>query len=90
MTSIKNETKAAEARPISPDSAPRPGLYQHYRGQRYQVIDLVHHTETDEPLVLYRALYGAEGLWVRPLALFKQPITIDGIAQPRFRYLGDE
>ncbi|MBT4782006.1 MAG: DUF1653 domain-containing protein, partial [Gammaproteobacteria bacterium] len=42
------------------------GKYQHYKGQYYEVIDVTHHSETQEPLVLYRALYGARGLWVRP------------------------
>jgi len=62
-----------------------PGLYQHYKGPQYEVIDLVRHSETEETLVLYRALYGERGLWVRPLEMFTQTITIDGQTQPRFR-----
>ena len=47
-----------------------PGLYQHYKGGRYEVIGEATHTETEEALVLYRALYGERGLWVRPLEMF--------------------
>ena len=64
------------------------GLYQHYKGMRYQVIDTVRHSETLEPLVLYRALYGAQGLWVRPAAMFNETVEIDGVCQPRFQYIG--
>ncbi len=46
------------------------GLYRHYKGAQYQVIDTVRHSETEEELVLYRALYGSKDLWVRPLAMF--------------------
>ncbi len=70
-------------------SAPPKGLYEHYKGARYQVIDLVHHSETDEPMVLYRALYGEHGLWVRPLDLFLEPVTIDGHTRPRFLRIAD-
>ena len=61
-----------------------PGLYRHYKGQLYEVIDTVRHSETLEPLTLYRALYGERGLWVRPAAMFKETVVINGIAQPRF------
>lgn len=65
------------------------GRYQHYKGQFYEVIDVVHHSETQEPLVLYRALYGAQGLWVRPYQMFFEDITIEGRLVPRFAFLGD-
>ncbi|WP_299310797.1 DUF1653 domain-containing protein, partial [uncultured Halomonas sp.] len=45
---------------------PVPGIYAHYKGNRYEVLGLAHHSETEEPLVVYRALYGDYGLWVRP------------------------
>lgn len=61
-----------------------PGLYRHYKGQMYEVIDTVRHSETREPMTLYRALYGERGLWVRPAAMFHESVTIDGVAQPRF------
>ena len=61
-----------------------PGLYQHYKGMPYEVIGTVRHSETLEPMTLYRALYGEEGLWVRPAAMFTEEVVIDGVRQPRF------
>lgn len=61
-----------------------PGLYRHYKGQRYEVIDTVRHSETLEPMTLYRALYGERGLWVRPAAMFQETVTVDGVKQLRF------
>jgi hypothetical protein len=66
------------------------GRYQHYKGQFYEVIDVAHHSETQEPLVLYRALYGARGLWVRPYSMFFENIKIEGSLVPRFAFLGEE
>lgn len=62
------------------------GLYRHYKGAEYQVIDTVRHSETEEELVLYRALYGGKGLWVRPLVMFTETVLVDGKQQPRFAY----
>lgn len=62
-----------------------PGLYRHYKGGEYEVIDTVRHSETLEPMTLYRALYGQHGLWVRPAAMFLETVDIDGVVQPRFR-----
>jgi hypothetical protein len=62
------------------------GLYRHYKGAQYQVIDTVRHSETEEELVLYRALYGAKGLWVRPLAMFTEAVLVDGNLVARFAY----
>jgi hypothetical protein len=59
-------------------------FYRHYRGLRYEVIDTVRHSETLEPMTLYRALYGDHGLWVRPAAMFEEMVNIDGVVQPRF------
>lgn len=61
-----------------------PGLYRHYKGNLYEVVDTVRHSETLEPMTLYRALYGERGLWVRPAAMFAEQVVIDGIPQPRF------
>ena len=61
-----------------------PGRYRHYKGGEYEVIDTVRHSETLEPMTLYRALYGQRGLWVRPAAMFRETVQIDGIARPRF------
>ena len=61
-----------------------PGRYRHYKGGEYEVIGVVRHTETLEPLVLYRTLYDDSGYWVRPHAMFFGEVTVDGRAQPRF------
>ena len=61
-----------------------PGLYRHYKGNLYEVVDTVRHSETLEPLTLYRALYGERGLWVRPAAMFIEEVVVNGIQQPRF------
>ncbi len=62
-----------------------PGRYRHYKGMEYEVLGTVRHSETLEPLTLYRALYGEQGLWVRPAAMFNEEVVIDGVTQPRFR-----
>jgi hypothetical protein len=64
-------------------------LYRHYKGNLYEVIDTVRHSETLEALTLYRALYGERGLWVRPAAMFMETVEINGVTQPRFTHLGD-
>ena len=65
-------------------SEPRPGRYCHYKGNEYRVIGLARHSETLEPLVVYEALYGERGLWVRPAAMFTEQIEINGERVPRF------
>ena len=61
-----------------------PGRYRHYKGGEYEVIGTVRNSETLAPMTLYRALYGAQGLWVRPAAMFAETVEIDGVTQPRF------
>lgn len=61
-----------------------PGRYRHYKGQLYDVLGTARHSETLEPMTLYRALYGERGLWVRPAAMFLEQVEIDGVRQPRF------
>ena len=65
------------------------GRYRHYKGMEYQVLDTVRHSETLEPMTLYRALYGEQGLWARPTAMFLETVVIAGVAQPRFTRIGD-
>jgi hypothetical protein len=60
------------------------GLYRHYKGLMYEVIGTVRHSESLEPMTLYRALYGERGLWVRPAAMFNEEVVIKGVRQPRF------
>ena len=70
------------------DLAPLPpimtGRYRHYKGGEYEVLGVVRHSETLEPMVLYRALYGERGLWVRPHAMFVGSVEAHGVSQPRF------
>ena len=63
------------------------GRYRHYKGGEYEVVGVARHSETLEPLVLYRPLYNASGLWVRPHAMFFSDITLDGRSLPRFARL---
>ena len=69
----------------------KPGLYQHYKGKKYEVIGLAHHSETEEPLVVYKALYetkyGKDSLWARPLSMFEETVDINGKKVPRFRFI---
>ncbi|HAH04518.1 MAG: hypothetical protein UV78_C0028G0010 [Parcubacteria group bacterium GW2011_GWA2_43_17] len=65
------------------------GRYRHYKGQDYKVIGLARHSETLEQLVIYQALYADQGLWVRPLKMFKEKVEVDGKKIPRFNYLGN-
>jgi hypothetical protein len=62
-----------------------PGRYRHYKGGEYEVIGTARHSETLQPMTLYRALYDASGLWVRPAAMFGESVEVDGISQPRFQ-----
>ena len=66
---------------------PKPGIYRHFKGNLYEVIGIASHSETLEPMVVYRALYGERGLWVRPAAMFLETVTRDGVTVPRFSYL---
>ena len=68
---------------------PTPGLYRHYKGNEYRVIGLARHTETEETLVVYQALYGARGLWVRPAVMFIESVEISGRSVPRFERIGE-
>ncbi len=63
----------------------KPGLYRHYKGPLYQVFSSATHSETNEQLVVYQALYGDYGIWVRPLAMFTESVEYNGVVQPRFQ-----
>jgi hypothetical protein len=65
-----------------------PGAYRHYKGGLYEVLGVARHSETEERLVVYRALSGDGGLWVRPLAMFQETVTVDGRDVPRFTPAG--
>ncbi len=66
----------------------RSGIYKHYKGHRYLVIDVAKHSETDEELVIYRCLYGKFDLWVRPLKMFSESVTVNDEPVARFEYVG--
>lgn len=61
-----------------------PGIYRHYKGHPYEVIGVARHSETEEELVVYRALYGERGLWVRPRAMFEEMVKVEGRRVARF------
>lgn len=74
----------SEARPVPPLPTIRLGIYRHYKGQRYEVYGVARHSETLEPLVLYRPLYGEGALWVRPYEMFTGQLAVDGVMRGRF------
>lgn len=67
----------------------RPGQYRHYKGNDYRVVGVARHTETEEPVVVYQALYSERGLWVRPAAMFLETVECEGRRVPRFARVGD-
>lgn len=69
---------------LAPAPELAPGRYRHYKGMDYEVLGVARHSETLEPVVVYRALYGEGGLWVRPYAMFCETVVIDGHPVRRF------
>ena len=67
----------------------KPGTYRHFKGNLYEVIGTAHHSETMEPMVVYRALYGEQGLWVRPAAMWNEIVEKENYHGPRFQYIED-
>lgn len=65
------------------------GKYRHFKGKEYEVIGIARHSETLEPMVVYRALYGEHGLWVRPAAMWTEQVERNGYSGPRFQYIGE-
>jgi len=66
----------------------KPGRYRHFKGNEYEVLGVARDSETMEEVVVYRALYGERGLWVRSARMFVEDVTRDGATRPRFQYLG--
>ena len=62
------------------------GKYRHFKGNEYELLGIARHSETMEPMVVYRALYGERGLWVRPLSMWTEIVERDGYHGPRFQY----
>lgn len=66
------------------------GIYEHYKGGRYRVIDIARHSETEEWMVLYQPLYGEQKLWVRPFDMFVETVNVNGTQVPRFQFVGNK
>ena len=67
----------------------RLGRYRHFKGKEYEVLGVARHSETEEELVVYRALYGDFGLWVRPVSMWNETVERDGKTFRRFTYIGE-
>ena len=67
----------------------KPGKYRHFKGNEYEVLGVANHSETLEEMVVYRALYGEQGLWVRPLSMWLETVERDGQIYQRFTWIGD-
>lgn len=65
------------------------GVYRHYKGRHYRVTGLALHSETTEPMVIYRALYGTEEMWVRPAAMWNETVMVNGMPVHRFQITGE-
>ena len=68
----------------------QPGRYRHFKGNEYEVIGVAKDSETMAEVVVYRALYGERGLWVRPAKMFAESVTREGRTLPRFEFVGEE
>ena len=67
----------------------KPGRYRHFKGKEYEVLGVARHSETEEDLVVYRALYGDFDLWVRPVSMWNETVERDGKTFRRFTYIGE-
>ena len=67
----------------------KPGRYRHFKGKEYEVLGVARHSETEEELVVYRALYGDFGVWVRPVSMWNETVERDGKTFRRFTYIGE-
>ena len=65
----------------------RPGRYRHFKGKEYQLLYVARHSETLEPMVVYQALYGERGIWVRPASMWSETVDRDGYHGPRFAFI---
>ena len=68
----------------------RIGKYRHFKGNEYEVLYIARHSETEEEMVVYRALYGDFGIWVRPASMWNEIIERDGKKMQRFTYIGEQ
>lgn len=68
----------------------KPGRYRHFKGNEYRVLCTARHSESLEPMVVYQALYGERGIWVRPADMWNEHVERDGYSGPRFAWIGEE
>ena len=80
---VGRDVKPAPSKPI------KPGRYRHFKGNEYRVLYTAHHSETLEAMVVYQALYGERGVWVRPAGMWNEHVERDGYSGPRFTYIGE-
>ena len=66
------------------------GVYKHYKGNEYRVLAIASHSETLEKMVVYQALYGEYGIWVRPISMWNEIVDVNGVKTPRFEFLREE
>ena len=67
----------------------KPGKYRHFKGNEYELIGIARHSETLEKMVVYRALYGEGGMWVRPISMWNEQVEREDYTGPRFVYIGE-
>lgn len=65
----------------------KPGRYRHFKGNEYELLHVARHSETLEEMVVYRALYGERGVWVRPVCMWNEVVERDGVRSKRFTYM---
>lgn len=65
------------------------GKYRHFKGNEYGVVAIASHSETLEPMVVYKALYGEGGYWVRPASMWNETVERNGVSYKRFTYIGE-
>ena len=68
----------------------KPGICRHFKGNEYRLLDTARHSETLEDMVVYQALYGERGVWVRPAAMWSEEVERDGYRGPRFQWVREE
>jgi len=71
------------------DDEPKAGVYRHFKGNYYRLLQIARHSETQEPMVVYQALYGERGIWVRPLRMWSEQVEREGVTTQRFTYVGN-
>jgi hypothetical protein len=66
------------------------GIYKHFKGNKYELLGIAKHSETLEEMVVYKALYGDGGIWVRPISMWDEEVEFEGKIVKRFTYCGEE